>query len=451
MAYNYLEDFEIYHQEQEAQRSLLGGPALPALGHAVSGAAGSAISNLLTYPLGLVITRLQVQKHLASSSNTSSEKAGSDSKDADYKSIKDAIQRIYAEEGGLKAFYSGIGQDTAKSVADSFFFFLAYNFLRQSRLKTHGTGKSKKRLSVVDELGVGMLAGAFSKLLTTPIQNIVTRKQTAAMVASRSGNATSSPELTTKDIALQIREEKGLAGFWSGYSATLILTMNPALTFLLQETLTRILIPKEKRAKPEARMTFIIAALSKSIASSITYPFSLAKTRAQVSSKKPTDTEPTDAIYERYQTGKKLQQSMVIGTVLRIAQTEGIGALYSGIEGEVVKGFFQHGVTMLMKERIHRIVVSMYYLVLKGLQKYPGPQEMGAQAKDAVETGLEKGKEVGESAKGTVGEGLEKAKEVGENAKSTVSESLEKAKEAVDDVIETAKKAVSGKAGGEVM
>jgi hypothetical protein len=67
---------------------------------------------------------------------------------------------------------------------------------------------------------VGALAGACSKFFTTPIANIVTRKQTAAMISARAG--AKSTELSVSDIASTIRSEKGIQGFWSGYSASLV-------------------------------------------------------------------------------------------------------------------------------------------------------------------------------------------------------------------------------------
>lgn len=67
-------------------------------------------------------------------------------------------------------------------MVDSFLFFLAYNFTRNSRLKKYSgaDGRAAKKLPVIEELAVGMVSGAFSKFFTTPVQQIVTRKQTAA-------------------------------------------------------------------------------------------------------------------------------------------------------------------------------------------------------------------------------------------------------------------------------
>jgi hypothetical protein len=359
------------------------GPALPALGHALSGAAGTAISKVVTYPLDIVITRLQVQKQLPKNDTH-----------ADYSGLLDAAERIYREEGGLRAFYNGVLPETLKGVTDSFLFFLAYTYIGQRRRTALGS----RRLTAVDEIGVGMLAGAFSKFFTSPIQNVVTRMQTASMVASRDPSASTSSQLGVRDIALQIRDEKGLQGFWSGYSASLILTVNPSITFLFHKLLLRLLVSRDHRSDPGARVTFLVAAISKALASTITYPFSLAKTRAQVSSQKPSQpsgpTSETDKEKDATKsTAARARQRTVFSTILRITETEGIGALYQGLGAEVLKGFFSHGITMLMKDRLHAAIINLYYLILQLLQKYPSPDELAKMASDRAKSAYADGKE----------------------------------------------------------
>jgi hypothetical protein len=352
------------------------------LGHALAGSTGTAISNLAIYPLGLVITRLQVQRQLRKSSSTPD--------DGEYKGVVDAFEQIYSKEGGLSALYTGVLQDTGKSIVDGFLFFLFYNYLRANRLQKNGVKATT--LPVTEELVVGALAGACSKFFTTPISNIVTRKQTASMLSARSGSEATEPSVS--EIANSIRKEKGIQGFWSGYSASLILTLNPSLTFFLYETFKRILLPRAQRDNPGARLTFLMAAVSKAIASTITYPFSLAKARAQTSSKIPMDKasaiefreEPggTRNMEEARKTARDaknlLKESTVFDTILHIYRTEGAAGLYEGVFGEILKGFFSNGITMLLKEAIHKFIIQSYYLVLKALKKYPSPSEIAAQA-----------------------------------------------------------------------
>ena len=364
--------------------------------------------------MALIITRLQIQRQLRGiSSQAYSE---------EYRSVGDAVKKIYDEEEGWSGLYTGVLPDTLKTIADSFLFFLAYNFIRQSRLRSRKS--STKHLPVVDELGVGFLAGAFSKFLTTPIANVVTRKQASTMLSGRhKGREVKSDSV--RSIALQIYSEKGLQGFWSGYSASLVLTLNPSLTFFLFETFKRSLLPRKHRSEPPPQSTFLLAAVSKAIASTITYPFSLAKSRAQASSKPVNHNHSVDdekgsdnTVSTEASATEKLRNRApgnVFGTILYVARTEGVGALYEGLGGEVLKGFFSNGITMLLKDKMHKLVIQLYYTVLKLLKRYPSPQELAesmkgqaaeardnlenraghlvATAQDRAETIIEKGQE----------------------------------------------------------
>ncbi|KAL2053447.1 hypothetical protein ABVK25_006441 [Lepraria finkii] len=416
-----LDAFELYHKIQESHvksTSILGGPALPALGHAIAGSTGATISNVCTYPLSLIITRLQIQRQLRRNASSPHSE--------EYKSIRDAAEKIYAREGGLNGFYVGVLSDTSKTIADSFLFFLAYNFLRQSRIRS--LKSSGNQLPVIDELGVGFLAGAFSKFLTTPIANIVTRKQTSSMVSGRDPNK-DTDQGSVRSIALQIRAEKGLQGFWSGYSASLILTLNPSLTFFFFEALKRSLLPRSKRSDPPPQAPFFLAAISKTMASTITYPFSLAKSRLQASTSKDQEANSTSVKLDP-QSWRSVPRN-VFTTIVQIAQTEGFGALYEGLGGEVMKGFFSHGITMIVKDAVHKLVIHLYYAMLKLLKKYPSPQEM---AGNAVERTQEAAVSARSQAGQMAGNVSELARQAGVTTTDEVQTIFEEAMGVVDDV-----------------
>ncbi|KAG9246946.1 putative peroxisomal adenine nucleotide transporter 1, partial [Calycina marina] len=424
-----LDAFELYHKTlEENTRSPQNGPVLPALGHALAGSVGSAISNLTLYPLDLVITRLQVQRQLR--------KTFTSAEDGEYKGVLDAFAQIYYKEGGIFAFYKGLIQDTGKSFADSFLFFLFYNYARSNRL--HQRGGNAKSLPILDELSVGAVAGACSKFFTTPIANIVTRKKTAAMLSARSGSIYKEP--TVAEIASDIRSEKGFQGFWSGYSASLVLTLNPSITFFLYEFFKRCL-PRSKRDDPRAILTFLMAAVSKAIASTITYPFSLAKTRAQISKAPPVNPDSVADFKEEVEgidnkpimrkAGRGLkdlaQRSTVFNTIFQIYRTEGVAALYEGISGEILKGFFSHGITMLIKEAVHKLIIQTYFLILKAIRKYPSPSELATQAGGAVQENAEKASVMVKDGYETV---IGKAEETVQDGKK----SLGAVKERIDNV-----------------
>jgi hypothetical protein len=92
----------------------------------------------------------------------------------------------------------------------------------------------------------------------------------------------------------------------------------------------------------------------------VTYPFQVAKARVQVS-----------APGEKKKKGVDPARDTIFATVLRIARAEGVPALYDGIAGELLKGFFSHGTTMLSKDVIHGLVIQLYFAILAALRRYP--------------------------------------------------------------------------------
>ena len=181
-----------------------------------------------------------------------------------YRGILDAFTKIYANEGGLAAFYGGLTQDTIRSIINSFLFFLAYNVIRRTRQRI-GPARNAV-LQVLDQLSIGVAAGAISKACTTPIQIIVTRKQIAAMASARRSKDdkphTLGYQLSATDIVRDVYDRHGVAGFWSGYTASLFLTLNPSLTFFL-DSLFRKLLHSAK--EPSAATTFLVAASAKAL------------------------------------------------------------------------------------------------------------------------------------------------------------------------------------------
>lgn len=278
-------------------------------------------------------------------------------------------------------------------MADSFLFFLSYSFLRDRRLAARGNAKS---LPALEELGVGFVAGSLTKLATTPIANIVTRKQAAALLAAKDSNNNENNENaaitvpSARQIVQDIMQEKGITGFWSGYSASLVLTLNPSITFFLFETLKKTLLPRHRRDNPPPSLTFLLSALSKSCASSITYPFSLAKARLQAGAKREDHDEQEviggDVASEK---GRIAARATVLSTVLTVAQTEGVAALYEGLQVELVRAFFSHGMTMVVKQVIQRFLVKAYYVISIILGRYKrkigGSRRLAERARSSVE------------------------------------------------------------------
>lgn len=256
---------------------------------------------------------------------------------------------------------------------------------------------------------MGAAAGACARLFTTPISNVVTRKQTASLITDE-GDAGGGADATVlagrglsfAEILHVIRAEKGLLGLWAGYSATLVLTLNPSITFYLQHALKKALVDRGREGESNGA-TFLVAALSKAVATTVTYPFQIAKARVQVSapeSPRPeveeekekevsTESKEEDMLVVEQNVGKKeskaqalaarlhrLAEETIFGTVLHIGRTEGVPALYDGISGELLKAFFNHGTTMVSKEIVHKLIVQLYFFVLARIRSSPTAQAL---------------------------------------------------------------------------
>lgn len=339
--------------------------ALSALGHAASGSVGTAISTAALYPLDLVTTRLKAQRRSPAKDEEEGTTAGEDN-NKHYTGIADALRDIVQHEGGVRALYRGLGTDVAKSVVDSFLFFGFYNYLRRRHPSSSATSRMPRALQ---ELALGALAGALSRALTTPISNVVARKQTS-----------SSDDEKTKSLVAMLKDmydESGILGLWSGYSATLVLTMNPSITFFVDRRLAKRVIPAlEEEDVPVAYIAFLLAAFSKATATAITYPFQAAKTRLQVAGAAPSappdskdsssdeksqsfEAAPAATILAKL---ARLWDATIFGLICRIIKREGIQALYSGVRGELLKSFFSHGLTMFAKGLVHRLIVRLWLL-----------------------------------------------------------------------------------------
>jgi hypothetical protein len=386
-----LDAFELYHHARSSAPSSSGGgtSAIPstaileALGHALSGAAGAAISNVATYPLDLIITRLQIQRQLQNAKT--GEKDGTEGEEEYYSGFVDAVRKIVSRDG-YTGLWRGADSDTVKTMLDVGGFFMVYTFLRQ-RLSRRRQGG---RLGAVEELAVGWVSGAMVKAVVMPCSVVVAKAQTSGMDGGGGGHAS---RLSMRGIAREIYEEKGLKGFWAGYQAAMVLTMNPSLTFALHAVLSRSL-PRGLREKPGAVTTFLLSASSKAIASAVMYPFSLAKTRLMVGGKKEEkyEEEAQKSVgagnSKKAKVEREVLKDTLLSTLLAIVEHEGYSGLYEGLELEVCKGFLSHGITMVAKQVVQRFVIKMWYLfsiVMRRYRRKLGGGRLREKARENVE------------------------------------------------------------------
>ncbi|GAB1320428.1 ADP/ATP carrier protein [Madurella fahalii] len=291
-------------------------------GRASAGAAGAVFANALVYPLDLVKTKLQVQVKQSDAKETD----GSPD-EVHYKSTWDAISKIASAEG-IAGLYAGMSGSLIGVASTNFAYFYWYSVVRTLYLKY---GKSAAQPSTVVELSLGAVAGALAQLFTIPVAVITTRQQTQSK-EDRKGIIDTAREV--------IEGEDGISGLWRGLKASLVLVINPSITYGAYERLKDVFFPGKKNLSPwEA---FALGAMSKVLATIVTQPLIVAKVGLQ---SKP----PPARQGKPFKTFVEVMQFII--------ENEGALSLFKGIGPQILKGLLVQGILMMTKERVELLFV----------------------------------------------------------------------------------------------
>ncbi|RKF63323.1 Peroxisomal adenine nucleotide transporter 1 [Erysiphe neolycopersici] len=299
---------------------------IPPWGLAIAGASGAVIANTIVYPLDIVKTRLQVQVKHKSPGTCDGDNP------VYYMSTWDAIQKI-VDRDGICGLYAGINGALIGVASTNFAYFYWYSIVRTCYMSSR---KQSNPPGTIMELTLGAVAGAAAQVLTIPVSVITTRQQTQTEGLGK-GIVD-----TAKEI---IESDDGWTGFWRGLKASLVLTLNPAITYGAYQRLREVIFPGKVNLKP--REAFLLGAISKSLATIATQPLIVAKVGLQ--SKPPRQrSKPFKSFVE----------------VMRfILENEGPSGLFKGIGPQILKGLIVQGLLMMTKERVELLFIMLFHYV----------------------------------------------------------------------------------------
>jgi hypothetical protein len=161
-----------------------------------------------------------------------------------YDSTWDAISKIMSEDGVI-GLYAGITGSLIGVASTNFAYFYWYSVVRS--LYTSSRTVSKNPSTLV-ELSLGAVAGAMAQVFTIPVAVITTRQQTQSKLERKGLIATG------RDV---IDSEDGWTGLWRGLKASLVLVVNPAITYGAYQRLRDIMYPGKANLRPwEAFRTY---------------------------------------------------------------------------------------------------------------------------------------------------------------------------------------------------
>lgn len=291
--------------------------------HALAGAGGGILSMVLTYPLITLSTRAQVE-----------------SKKADSK-FSDAVQKIIAREG-VAGLYSGINSALFGISVTNFVYYYWYEWTRSFfEAAAVKAGRASKRLTTIESMIAGAIAGSATVVLTNPIWVVNTRVTTykhdanAELEAGRRGKALARPSTLATLMALLKRE--GPQALFSGVMPALVLVINPILQYTLFEQMKNAV---ERRRKITPTIAFFLGALGKLFATSVTYPYITVKSKMHVAST----------------SSKKDGMSQ---TLNRVVREEGYAGLYKGIVPKVTQSVLTAAFLFAFKDVLFDQIVKL--------------------------------------------------------------------------------------------
>lgn len=195
------------------------------------------------------------------------------------------MRRILDREG-ITGLYAGLDSALFGISVTNFVYYYWYEWTRAGFEKAAiKAGRASKRLTTIESIIAGAIAGSATVLLTNPIW-VVNTRMTARKRNEESDNSILPGSLgggkkapTTIGTLLALLEDEGPQALFAGVVPALVLVINPILQYTIFEQLKTAL---EKRRRITPQDAFMMGALGKLLATSITYPYITIKSKMHV-------------------------------------------------------------------------------------------------------------------------------------------------------------------------
>ncbi|TFK74131.1 mitochondrial carrier [Pluteus cervinus] len=350
---------------------------LTPFGAALAGALGACFSTAVVYPLDVAKTRIQALPR---------------GKNRDNLSMFATLIRIYRKEG-LSGWYRGFIATMINTFSQQYAYFFFYSFVRNAYIKRLTQklppGGKLGPLSTAAELLLGALAGGLAQIFTIPVSVIATRQQVgrpgslsgtptpaSSKFTDSSGSSSESTPNTKGDpdsffnIAQEIVEEEGVTGLWLGLKPGLVLTVNPAITYGVFERVKSVMLLARGAAeggKMSPGMSFLVGALSKTLATVVTYPYIMAKVRIQARSADAEDAVEHE-LPQPHAHAYHHDHSKHVGALdilARVWKKEGFVGWYQGMQAQITKAVISQALLFMSKEQFEQWALGLMMMYAK--------------------------------------------------------------------------------------
>jgi len=214
------------------------------------------ITTLITHPIWLVKTRLQLQQRMAPPSVTSvateSINGGGASNAVRYKGTVDGLIKIATQEGLTKGLYMGL-MPSMFLISHGVIHFVLYDSLKYLyfKRKSSENGEEDQRLNSIESFIMAGASKSVAALCTYPFQVIKTRMQDSrnSANAALSGNQPNFVRYNSmSDAVIKMYRTEGMSSFFRGIIPHVIrVTPAGAITFTIYEFVSNILSSVERK------------------------------------------------------------------------------------------------------------------------------------------------------------------------------------------------------------
>jgi len=291
------------------------------IAHGLAGAGASVAAITIVYPLEKVSKEMQNEVE--------------DGKNK--KSIMGTLKRINAE-GGAAGFYQGIESSLLAMACSMYAFFWSHNTVKTFLLNATG----QKELNAVLDLIAGYASGVGTAVLTEPIWMINTR-----LMLQKRGKVGDDHYEGVVDCAQKVYKRSGIYGFFKGLPGALGTVLNSAIQLMVYEQLRKIVLKTADSVGPGA--AFVLGAVSKMIATFVTYPLQTVGTRMQNQKAKKKDDDATTQ--PEYKGTIDCAQKMLVN--------EGVGSFFGGLKPRLLQMVLQNAFKFMFYERIVEVILTL--------------------------------------------------------------------------------------------
>lgn len=304
---------------------------LESVSEATSGAIGALVSTTILYPLDTCKTKYQAEVRSQHQQK--------------YRKVSDVLWEAISSRQVL-SLYQGLGTKNLQSFISQFVYFYGYSFFKRLYLEKSG----KKSIETKANLIIAAAAGACTVIVTQPLDTASSRMQTSEFGKS-------------KGLWKTLSESTWSEAF-DALGISLLLTSNPSIQYTLFDQLKRRLLERKlhqrsNNSSPDALTAltaFVLGAISKCIATCVTYPAIRCKVMLQAAESEEYSIEEIEPVAKK----------TISGAMYAIWKREGLLGFFKGLRAQILKTVLSSAILLMIKEKISKTT----WVILLGLRKY---------------------------------------------------------------------------------